>query len=71
MSSANLTSDSRCYAHRMTQAAAHVDRGEWACGHAITSGLIQCAAADGCGVRGDCTHAARRMMSIIRGLLSD
>jgi hypothetical protein len=63
--------NSQCYAVRVEQAATHIGRGEWACGHAITSGLIQCALAGGCPKRGECSHAAERMMGVIKGLLGN
>lgn len=63
--------DSQCYAIRVKRAAVHVGRGEWACGHAITSGLMQCAQAGGCPKRSECSHAAERMMGVIKVLLEN
>lgn len=62
---------SQCYPLRVERAAAHVDRGEWACGHAIANGLMQCSQAGGCPLRQECGHAAQRMMGVIKSLLGN
>ncbi|OJX79283.1 hypothetical protein [Magnetospirillum sp. 64-120] len=64
-----LSHASQCYPPRVERVAAHVDRGEWACGHAIANGMMQCANAGGCPARGECTHAAQHMMGMIRSIL--
>lgn len=70
MIAATPSHDSQCYPPRVERAVAHVDRGEWACGHAIASGMMQCALAGGCPARGECTHAAQRMLGVIRSILN-
>lgn len=70
MSTTHQHHDSQCYPLRVELAAAHVDRGEWACGLAIANGLIKCSTAGGCPRQGDCGHAAQRMMSAIKTMLN-
>lgn len=64
------TPASQCYPPRVERARAHVGRGEWACGHAIASGMMQCAQAGGCPQRGECGHAAQHMLGVIRSILN-
>lgn len=70
MISATSNNASQCYPPRVERAVEHVGRGEWACGHAIANGMMQCAMAGGCPARGECTHAAQRMLGMIRSILN-
>lgn len=59
-----------CFPNRIARAGQHLDRGEWASGHAIASALLKCASNGGCSVRGDCACAASRMLGHVRQLLA-
>lgn len=60
-----------CFPTRIARAGRHVDRGEWASGHAILSNLRQCALRGGCQAGDNCAAAAELLMCDIRGLLGD
>lgn len=63
--------DPDCLATRIAWAGRHVDRGEWASGHAILSGLRQCAARPGCPSAASCALAADMLMGDLMGLVRD
>lgn len=60
-----------CFTTRIAQAGRHVDRGEWACGHAIASRLLTCSRQfGGCALREDCACAAELLLCDIRRMVS-
>jgi hypothetical protein len=58
-----------CLSTRISVAGRHVDRGEWASGHAIASRLLRCSQASDCSLRGDCACAAELLLCDIRRML--
>lgn len=60
-----------CFHNRIARAGGHVDRGEWASGHAILAGLRDCAQRNGCPAGDDCAAAADLLLCDIRCLLND
>jgi hypothetical protein len=60
-----------CFPTRISRAGRHVDRGEWASGHAILTGLRDCAQRGGCRAGDNCAAAAEMLLCDIRGLLDD
>lgn len=62
------TIDATC-SPRIAWAGARVERGEWASGHAIASGLLTCARQTNCPMRDDCACAAEKLLCSIRRLL--
>jgi len=62
---------SECFSSRIARAGRHVDRGEWASGHAILNGLRQCAARHGCEVGESCAMAAEMLMGDVRAMLRE
>ena len=60
-----------CFPIRISRAGRHVDRGEWASGHAILSGLRDCALRGGCHAGADCAAAAELLLCDIRGMVGD
>ncbi len=62
---------SECFSSRIARAGHHVDRGEWASGHAILSGLRQCAARHGCEAGDSCALAAEMLMGDVQVLLRE
>ncbi|MGE5547467.1 MAG: hypothetical protein ACM33T_11255 [Solirubrobacterales bacterium] len=60
-----------CFTPRLAQAGRHVDRGEWACGHAIVERLLKCAShSERCPRRDDCRFAAELLLGDIRRMLT-
>lgn len=62
--------DMRCFADRLALAGRHVDRGEWAAGHAIASASQECARSGGCARREDCLYAAEMLICDLRDMLA-
>jgi hypothetical protein len=58
-----------CFPTRIARAGHHVDRGEWASGHAILAGLRDCAVRGGCRFSDNCAAAAELMICEIRGMV--
>lgn len=58
-----------CFPPRIARAGQHLDRGEWATGHAIALGLLKCASHDGCTEKEDCAGAASTLLVDVRRLL--
>jgi hypothetical protein len=67
----SVVSSPECLSSRIARAGRHVDRGEWASGHAILSGLRRCAQRGGCPVGESCATAAELLMGDVRRLLCD
>lgn len=63
-------SERDCFPRRVALAGERIERGEWASGHAIASGLLQCALRGGCLYRGDCASAANTLLCHLRSLLA-
>lgn len=63
--------DPDCFSTRLARVGRHVDRGEWASGHAILSGLRQCALRHGCPHGDNCATAAELLMGDVRSLVRD
>jgi hypothetical protein len=59
-----------CFPPRIARAGQHLDRGEWATGHAIASGLLKCAAGGGCAKKTDCACAAATLIGNLRRQLA-
>lgn len=60
-----------CLPSRLARASRHLDRGEWASGHFILSGLRACASRGGCPEGGACAAAAELMLGDIRSLVGE
>lgn len=67
----SVTIDPTCFSTRIARVGRHVDRGEWASGHAILSGLRQCAQRNGCPERETCAVAAELLMGDVRSLVRE
>lgn len=59
-----------CFPPRIARADQHLERGEWATGHAIASGLLKCASGGGCPKRTDCAFAASALIGSLRRQLA-
>lgn len=60
-----------CFSARLAQVGRHVDRGEWASGHALVLGLRACSLRHGCPDGESCAVAAELLMGDLRGLVRD
>lgn len=60
-----------CFPARIARIGRHVDRGEWASGHALLVGLRRCSLRRGCGEGESCAAAAELLMGDLRGLVRD
>lgn len=60
-----------CFHQRIASVGGHVDRGEWACGLVILSGLRDCAKRRGCRADDHCAAAAEQMLGDLRSFLDD
>lgn len=56
---------------RIARAGHHVDRGEWASGHAILMGLRECGRNGGCAQAPSCAAAADLLLGDLRGMVRD
>ena len=65
------TAPSDCFHSRIARVGGHMDRGEWASGHAILAGLRDCSQRGGCLAGDDCAAAAELLLCDIRCLLDD
>lgn len=60
-----------CFSARIARIGRHVDRGEWASGHALLVGMRQCSLRHGCADGEACAFAVELMMGDLRGLVGD
>lgn len=60
-----------CFATRIARAGRAVDRGEWASGHAMLTGLHACGLRHGCRDGEACAAAAELLMEDVRCMVSD
>lgn len=60
-----------CFHSRVARVGRAVDRGEWASGHALVSGLRQCGLRQGCPDADACAAAAELLMGDVRKLLRE
>jgi hypothetical protein len=66
-----IVASANCLSSRLNGVGRHVDRGEWASGHAILSGLRRCGQRGGCPAGKACAVAADRLMADLRHRLRD
>ncbi len=66
----STTSVPACLPSRIAAAGRHMERGEWACGHAIAAALLRCARQGGCCDCGDCAFAAELLLGDLRDMVA-